>query len=99
LSWLRLLRFGSCFGLRDRFFETLEFFRRDFAVTEEGEHEALAGVVEEAVEDVAYFRAAGVVFSDTGVVEEGPTFLTVFDIAFLFEDSDGGEHGGIGQRG
>jgi hypothetical protein len=69
----------------------VEFFGGDVAFAEEREHELLTGVVEEAMEDVAYLGAAGVVLGDAGAVEEGSALLAVLDVALLLEDADGGE--------
>jgi hypothetical protein len=79
------------FGCGDGIFETLELVGCHLAVAEEGEHEALGGVVEEAVEEVADLGAAGVVLGDAGAVEEGAALLAVVDVAFLLQDADGGE--------
>jgi hypothetical protein len=75
----------------------LELFRGDVSFAEEREHEALAGVVEEAVEDVADFGAAGIVFGYAGAVEEGAAFQAVLHVALLLKDTDGGEDRGVGE--
>jgi hypothetical protein len=79
------------------FFETAELFGGHFIVSQEREQKPLAGVAEESLHGVSDFKLAGLVLGDAGAVEIGPALLTVADIAFLFQDSNRGQHGVVGE--
>ena len=40
---------------------------------------------------------AGLIAGDAGLIEEGAAVLIVFEVAFVFEDAEGGEDGGVGE--
>ena len=40
---------------------------------------------------------AGLIAGYAGFVEEGSAVLIVFEVAFVFEDAEGGEDGGVGE--
>ena len=50
------------------------------------------------LEHMADLGAAGLLLGDAGAVEKGPALLAMPDVALLFEDANGGEDGGVGER-
>src|SRR3984885_4678597 len=91
----------SCAVIRragNGFFETKEFFRRYFIVSEEREQEPLAGVAEEALHGVANLKLACLVLGDAGAVEISTAFLPMTDVAFLFQYPNCCQHRVVGER-
>lgn len=83
-------RFGllcvvGCF--RDELLQAAKLFGSDFAVVEQREQKALAGVSEKSLDEVTDLGAAGFALGDAGAVEEGPPLLAVGDVSLALEDA------------
>ena len=83
-------------GLLDQLPETFHFGGAEFFCIQEIEDELFGGVLEEAAEDLANGALAGLVAGNAGLIEEGASVLFVLEIAFVFEDAEDREDGGVG---
>ena len=57
------------------------------------------GIAEEAADQMANLGAAGFLFGDQCAKDVGAAVFVVADIAFAFEDANGGKDGVVGEGG
>src|SRR5271166_3332250 len=85
-------------GLVQELPEAGQFLGIDAAVFENIQHQHFVRVLEEAMGQMANFGARRIRTSDQRPVNVGAAILYMAEVALLFEDADGGQHGVIRQR-
>jgi hypothetical protein len=86
-------------SLPDHFFETFDFGTGELFALQKIVDELFGRVVKEAVEELAEGTLAGFLAGHGGGIDEGAPVFLVLEVAFVFEDAEGGEDGVVGERG
>ena len=79
--------------------QAFHFRSADLAVFEQAGHEQFGRTFEKPVQEMRDRALPGFVATDERLVRECPALFGVADVAFVFENAEGRNDGGIGQRG